>query len=67
MVMLRTQKPVITYEVYDDQGRSVGCVILPRSPRVVGPREGTVLLRRSTPTPRPVTRTSAGSEQRKAS
>jgi hypothetical protein len=49
MVMLRSNKPVITYEVYDDHGRSVGCVILPRSPRVVGPAEGTVLLRRPAP------------------
>lgn len=52
--MLRSNKPVITYEVYDENGRSVGCVILPRSPRVVGPTEGTVLLRR--PAPRAVRR-----------
>lgn len=48
MVMLRSRKPVITYEVYDDHGRSVGCVILPRSSRVTGANEGTVLLRRPT-------------------
>jgi hypothetical protein len=46
MVMLRSNKPVITYEVYDDNGHSVGCVILPKSSRVVGQTEGTVLLRR---------------------
>lgn len=53
VVMLRSGKPVITYEVYDDQGRSVGCVILPRSSRVVGQSEGTVLLRRSMPSQHP--------------
>lgn len=60
--MLRSNKPVITYEVYDDKGRSVGCVILPRSPRVVGPSEGTVLLRR--PAPRAGRHVDADSAQR---
>lgn len=67
MVMLRTNKPVITYEVYDDQGRSVGCVILPRSTRVVGPREGTVLLRRPSLEPRQAKQPAPGPARRKAS
>lgn len=65
MVQLRSRKPVITYEVYDDQGRSVGCVILPRSPRVVGSHEGTVLLRRPAPAQR--ARPHAPQQDRKAS
>jgi len=67
MVMLRSTKPVITYEVYDDHGNSVGCVILPRSQRVVGQDQGTVLLRR--PMPRPPARTAPRppQEARKAS
>lgn len=52
--MLNLKKREITYEVYDDQGRPVGCVILPRSQRVVGKDQGTVLLRRPTPKPRTV-------------
>ena len=67
MVMLRTNKPVITYEVYDEHGQSVGCVILPRSSRVVGPSEGTVLLRRSTPSHRSRSRATPERQQRKAS
>jgi hypothetical protein len=34
------------YEVYDEDGNPVGCVVLPRQPRFLGPREGTVYLRR---------------------
>lgn len=52
--MLNLKKREISYEVYDDQGRPVGCVILPRSQRVVGKDQGTVLLRRPTPKPRTV-------------
>ncbi|MFN2316556.1 MAG: hypothetical protein ABR551_03495 [Gemmatimonadales bacterium] len=63
--MLNLRKREISYEVYDDQGRPVGCVILPRSQRVVGKDLGTVLLRRPTPTPRTVPR--PDSESRKAS
>lgn len=53
--MLNLKKREISYEVYDDQGRPVGCVILPRSQRLVGKDQGTVLLRRPAPKPRPVT------------
>lgn len=49
MVMLRSTKPVITYEVYDESGKSVGCVVLPKSERIVGKHRGTVLLQRPTP------------------
>jgi hypothetical protein len=65
MVMLNLKKREISYEVYDDQGRPVGCVILPRSQRVVGKDQGTVLLRR--PTPKPRTVAAPETESRKAS
>ncbi len=65
--MLRSNKPVITYEVYDENGRSVGCVILPRSPRVVGPSEGTVLLRRPQPKAMRRVDADASARSRKAS
>jgi hypothetical protein len=63
--MLNPKKREITYEVFDDQGRPVGCVILPRSQRVVGKDQGTVLLRR--PTPKPRTVATPDTEARKAS
>jgi len=67
MVMLRSAKPVITYEVYDDHGNSVGCVILPRSARVVGQSQGTVLLRRPGPATPTRDRSRGGQESRRAS
>lgn len=67
MVMLRSTQPVITYEVYDDRGNSVGCVILPRSARVVGQSQGTVLLRRPGPATPSRDRARSGQESRKAS
>ena len=67
MIMQRTNKPVITYEVYDDQGRSVGCVILPKSTRIVGQSEGTVLLRRPSSTGRERTAARPPAPVRKAS
>lgn len=63
--MLNLKKREISYEVFDDQGQPVGCVILPRSQRVVGKDQGTVLLRRPTPRPRTVAAPETGS--RKAS
>jgi len=39
------------YEVFDDQGKSVGRVILPKEPRLFGPARGTVFLRRDPPRP----------------
>jgi len=39
------------YEVYDDQGKSVGRVILPKEARLFGPTRGTVFLRRDPPRP----------------
>jgi len=35
-----------SYEVYDDQGNSVGRVVLPRQQRFFGNTRGTVYLRR---------------------
>lgn len=48
MVMLRTTEPV-AYELFDEQGRSLGRVTLPLAAEVVGPHAGTVLLRREMP------------------
>lgn len=44
--MLNLKLREISYEVYDERGNSVGCVIMPRGKRVVGKDQGTVLLRR---------------------
>lgn len=41
-----TQDRFEGYEVYDDQGNSVGRVILPRQARPFGPTRGTVFLSR---------------------
>ncbi len=49
MVMLMANSSVISYEVYDETGHSVGCVMLPRNPRILGQDQGTVYLRRPTP------------------
>ena len=38
-----------SYEVYDDEGNSVGRVVLPRQSRFFGTTRGTVLLRRQPP------------------
>ena len=35
-----------SYEVYDNQGKSVGRVVLPRQTRFTGQTSGTVFLRR---------------------
>ncbi|MBM4187050.1 MAG: hypothetical protein FJ206_07025 [Gemmatimonadetes bacterium] len=43
-----------TYEVFDERGRSVGRVILPRSRRMFGAEKGTVLLTRQPPKTSPV-------------
>lgn len=53
MVMLRTTEPV-TYELFDEQGQTLGRVVLPRDGVIVGPSAGTVLLRRDLPRIRPV-------------
>lgn len=67
MVMLNLKKQEISYEVYDDQGRTVGCVILPRSQRLIGKDQGTVLLRRPAPSPSARVVARPGPESRKAS
>lgn len=38
-----------TYEVFDERGRSVGRVVLPRTRRPFGTDRGTVYLNRQTP------------------
>jgi len=38
-----------SYEVYDEHGKSVGRVVLPRQTRFTGPANGTVFLRRPAP------------------
>jgi hypothetical protein len=51
MVMLNLKKQQeIRYEVYDARGNPIGCVILPRGQRILGRDQGTVLLRRPSPT-----------------
>jgi hypothetical protein len=49
--MTLTPKPdrFETYEVFDEQGHSVGRVILPKRPRFLGAEQGTVYLRRDPP------------------
>ena len=55
MVMLRHDRPYTSYEVYDENGNSVGCVIFPKSRKVIGRDQPTVLLHRRIPeTDRPV-------------
>ena len=51
MVMLKSRTPVTTYEVLNDRGESIGRVILPLDPRVVGVGQPTVFLERTMHTP----------------
>jgi hypothetical protein len=46
MVMLTSALPVVTYQLLDDHGRSLGLVTLPRDPGVVGLGKGSVYLAR---------------------
>lgn len=46
MVLLSTQEPTTTYEIFDDRGNAMGRVVLPRDPVVVGIGRGTVYLDR---------------------
>ena len=52
MVKLRVTEPV-TYELFDENGCSLGQVLLPRDPELTGLTAGTVLLRREMPRIRP--------------
>lgn len=47
MVMLASRTGMPVYNVFDQQGRQIGQVVEPRSDRVVGRGEGTVLLLRT--------------------
>lgn len=67
MVMLNPGRRELTYEVYDEQGNSVGCVILPRGQRVLGREQGTVLLRRAAPPAAPRVLPHVPGSNRKAS
>jgi hypothetical protein len=49
MVMRENGTPVPTYDVLDEQGASIGRVILPRDSSVVGRGHGTVYLDRPFP------------------
>ncbi len=46
MSLKTKQERFESYEVYDDQGKSVGRVVLPRQHRFFGTSRGTVYLRR---------------------
>ena len=52
MVKLRVTEPV-TYDLLDENGCSLGQVVLPREPELTGLAAGTVLLRREMPRIRP--------------
>jgi hypothetical protein len=52
MVKLRVAEPV-TYELFDENGDSLGQVILPEDTHLTGLAAGTVLLRRPMPRIRP--------------
>jgi len=52
MVMLRSVEPV-SYELFDELGRSLGQVVLPREAQLIGPAAGTVLLQRPMPRVQP--------------
>lgn len=49
MTLKARQERFESYEVYDDEGKSVGRVVLPRQSRFFGNTRGTVLLRRQPP------------------
>ncbi|MEO8448683.1 MAG: hypothetical protein ABI647_02770 [Gemmatimonadota bacterium] len=52
MTLTPRHTTVESYEVYDDEGNSVGRVVLPKTRRLFGSGEGTVLMQRQ-PDPRP--------------
>jgi hypothetical protein len=49
MVMLSSTWPLPTYEVYDERGRRIGRVVMPRDSAVIGIHAGTVFLARPMP------------------
>lgn len=52
MVQIKSQDPVMVYDVMDDGGRCIGEVRQPAGEPVVGRGEGTVYLRREDLRPR---------------
>ncbi|MBL8985187.1 MAG: hypothetical protein SFV24_20675 [Gemmatimonadales bacterium] len=49
MTLKARQDRYESYEVYDEEGNSVGRVVLPRQTRFFGSTRGTVFLRRQPP------------------
>jgi hypothetical protein len=49
MVMLATDSPIPTFRLVDDNGASVGRIVLPVAERISGRGAGTIFLRRDSP------------------
>lgn len=49
MVMLATDSPIPTYQVYDDSGAVLGRIVLPVAERVSGIGAATIFLQRDPP------------------
>ncbi|HEX9894411.1 MAG TPA: hypothetical protein VGA78_10835 [Gemmatimonadales bacterium] len=56
----------MAYELYDERGRSLGRVLMPRDETIIGPQAGTVLLRRELPQVYPRHESGGGSPARAA-
>lgn len=55
MVMRCDNGNVVAYELYDNAGRPLGTILMPRDETIVGAQARTVLLRRELPPVRPQT------------
>jgi hypothetical protein len=66
MVMRCENERVVAYELYDERGRSLGRVLMPRDETIIGPQAGTVLLRRELPQVYPRHESGGGSPARAA-
>jgi hypothetical protein len=49
MVMRCSSETTLVYELFDDEGRTLGRILLPKDQMIIGPQAGTVLLRRELP------------------
>jgi hypothetical protein len=49
MVMRCSSETTLAYELFDDEGRALGRILLPKDQMIIGPQAGTVLLRRELP------------------
>ena len=54
-MVMRCGDEHLAYELYDNEGRSLGRILLPRDETIVGSQARTVLLRRELPPVRPLT------------